>query len=65
MAKKIGIVLSDKERRAIASFVLTSYIISTIINIICIASIATYFVYNHMNNAEKVLVPFEVLEVIE
>lgn len=65
MAKKIGIVLSDKERRAIASFVLTSYIISTIINIICIASIATYFVYNHMNNAEKVLVPFEVLEIIE
>lgn len=64
MAKK-GIILSDKERRTIASFVLTSYIISTIINIICIASIATYFVYNHMNNAEKVLVPFEVLEVIE
>jgi len=64
MAKK-GIILSDKERRAIASFVLTSYVISTIINIICIASIATYFVYNHINNADKVLVPFEVLEVIE
>lgn len=65
MAKMMGIVLSDKERRAIASFVLTSYIISTIINIICIASIATYFVYNHKANADKVLVPFEVLEVIE
>lgn len=63
MAKK-GIILSNKERRAIASFVLTSYVISTIINIICIASIATYFVHNHINNAEKVLVPFEVLEAI-
>jgi hypothetical protein len=64
MAKK-GITISDKDRRAIASFVLTSYVISTIINIICIASIATFFVYNHQANAEKVLVPFEVLEVIE
>lgn len=64
MVKK-GILLSDKEKRALASFILTSYIISTIINIICIASIATYFVYNHINNAEKVLVPFEVLEVLE
>lgn len=64
MAKK-SIILSDKERRTIVSFVLTSYIISTIINIICIASIATYFVYNHMNKAETVLVPLEVLEIIE
>lgn len=64
MAKK-GIILSDKERRTIATFVLTSYIVSTIINIICIASIATFFVYNHINNAEKVLVPLEVLEIVE
>ena len=64
MTKK-GMVLSDKETRAIASFVLTSYIISTIINIICIASIATYFVYNNKANADKVSVPVEVLEVIE
>ena len=64
MAKK-GITISDKNRRAIASFVLTSYIISTIINIVCIASIATYFVYNHKANTDKVLVPFEVLETIE
>lgn len=64
MTKK-GIVLSNKETRTIASFVLTSYIISTIINIICIASIATYFVYNNKANADKVSVPVEVLEVIE
>lgn len=64
MAKKIGIVLSDKDRRAIASFVLTSYIVSTIINIVCIASIATFFIYNHVNNADKMLVPLEVLEEI-
>ena len=62
---KTGIILSDKERRTIVYFVLTSYVISTIINIICIASIATYFVYNHKANADKVLVPLEVLEVIE
>lgn len=64
MAKK-GITINDKDRRAIASFVLTSYIISTIINIICIASIATFFVYNHINKAEKVLVPLEVLEIVD
>ena len=64
MVKK-GIILSDKERRTIASFVLTSYVVSTIINIICIASIATFFVYNHINNADKVLVPLEVLEIVD
>ena len=62
---KTGIILSDKERRTIVYFVLTSYVISTIINIICIASIATFFVCNHINNAEKVLVPIEVLEIVD
>ena len=64
MANK-GIYLSEKDRRAIATVVLTSYIVSTIINIVCIASIATFFIYKHVNNADKVLVPFEVLEAIE
>lgn len=63
MANK-GIYLSEKDRRAIATVVLTSYIVSTIINIVCIASIATFFIYNHANKADKVLVPFEVLEAI-
>ena len=64
MANK-GIYLSEKDRRTLATMVLTSYIVSTIINIVCIAGIATFFIYNHVNNADKVLVPFEVLEAIE